>query len=64
MNDIAYHVCPDYKKKKKRLTYRPSQSSGQKGKQISFFLGLMFFSKYTQYPIIYQINQGYQASFQ
>ena len=37
MNDIAYHVCPDLKKKIKKSTYRPSQFSGQKGKQTSFF---------------------------
>ena len=40
MNDTVFLLCPDLKKKKKRLTYRPSWFSSQKGKQTSFFLDL------------------------
>ena len=37
MNNIAFHLHPDLKNTKKRLTYRPSQFSTQKGKQTSIF---------------------------
>ena len=44
---MIYTAClqhPDLKKKKKkRLTYQPSQFSGQKGKQTFIFLGPMDF---------------------
>ena len=35
------------RKKKKRSTYRPSQFSGQKGKQTFIFLGLIFLDSTT-----------------
>ena len=40
MNNIVF--LPDLKKKKKKkLTHRPSQFSGQKGKPTFYFLGLI-----------------------
>ena len=37
MNDITFLPCPDFEKKKKRSTYRPSQFLSQKGKQTFYF---------------------------
>ena len=48
MNNIVFHLHPDFKKKKKKKnkinnnnkkasTYQPSQFSGQKGKQTFYF---------------------------